>query len=117
MAFITIDLGTTNIKVTAFTDQFSEIGSESSKVIYQQEQDHWVEFDAEAYFDHLQDAIARLRPQVFEPVHQIILTGQAESLVVLDSDGKPLRQAISWLDMRSTRESERIKEAFPEDQA
>jgi sugar (pentulose or hexulose) kinase len=117
LAFITIDLGTTNIKVTAFTDQFSEIGSESSKVIYQQEQDHWVEFDAEAYFDHLQDAIARLRPQIFEPVHQIILTGQAESLVVLDSDGKPLRQAISWLDMRSTRESERIKEAFPEDQA
>lgn len=116
MAFITIDLGTTNIKVSAFTDAFQTIGAESEKVIYQQE-DERVEFDAADYFDRLAAAMGRLRPKITEPVHQIVLTGQAESLVVVGADGQPLRPAISWLDMRSSQEVAQIRAAFPEDEA
>jgi xylulokinase len=113
MAFITIDLGTTNIKVTAFSDELNEIGHESDKVIYQS-RGNQVEFDPELYFELLIKSMSRIVPLIKENVRQIILTGQAESLVVLDDNGKPLRAAISWLDTRSSRECEEIKGAFPE---
>ncbi|MDW7659236.1 MAG: FGGY family carbohydrate kinase [Bacillota bacterium] len=113
MAFITIDLGTTNIKVTAFSDALNEIGHESEKVTYQC-RGNQVEFDPDLYFEILVQSIYRIVPLVNEKVRQVILTGQAESLVVLDDKGKPLRAAISWLDTRSSRECEEIKKAFPE---
>ena len=47
MSFITVDLGTTNIKVTAFTDDLREAVSTSVKVVYAS-QGNWIEFDPEA---------------------------------------------------------------------
>ena len=116
MAFITIDLGTTNIKVALFSDALQELDSSSQKVHYHS-QGALIEFDAEQYFADIVSSIAQLVPQLKEPVHQLVLTGQAESLVVLDASGRPLRRAISWLDMRSTEECAEIRRAFPEEAA
>lgn len=116
MAFITIDLGTTNIKVTAFSDCFEPLCHESEKVLYQGTETQ-VEFDAALYFDHLLYAISRVAAPLHEPVRQIVLTGQAESLVVLDDKYQPMRPAISWLDTRSSAECEDLKKAFPEEKA
>ncbi|MDW7656330.1 MAG: FGGY family carbohydrate kinase, partial [Bacillota bacterium] len=113
MAFITIDLGTTNSKVTIFNDNMMELCHASKKVIYQGS-GPIVEFDADLYFTAIMSNISNLVAQLDEPVHQIVLTGQAESLVVLDAECRPLRPAISWMDMRSTGESEQIKEKFTE---
>ena len=116
MSFITVDLGTTNIKVTAFTDDLREAASTSVKVIYAS-QGKWIEFDPEAYFSGILNSIGRMVPQLREPVRQIVLTGQAESLVLLDNKARVLRAGISWLDTRSDQECDRIKQAFPEDAA
>ena len=116
MSFITVDLGTTNIKVTAFTDDLREAASTSVKVIYAS-QGKWIEFDPEAYFSGILNSIGRMVPQLREPVRQIVLTGQAESLVLLDNKARVLRAGISWLDTRSDQECDRIKLAFPEDAA
>lgn len=113
MGFVTVDLGTTNIKVAAFSDHLEQIAGESEKVIYQQHGNR-VEFDPENYFAMLVSAISRLAPSLTEETRQIILTGQAESLVVLDAAGRPLRAGISWMDTRSILESEELKQAFPE---
>jgi sugar (pentulose or hexulose) kinase len=47
------------------------------------------------------------------PLRQIVLAGQAESLIPLDGAGGPLGPGISWLDMRSTAECVELQERFP----
>ncbi|NLB40687.1 MAG: hypothetical protein GX815_00205 [Clostridiales bacterium] len=48
--------------------------------------------------------------------HHIVLTGQAESLVITDETYKPLANAISWLDTRSSKEVDIIAENFSQKQ-
>ncbi|MEA4890749.1 MAG: FGGY family carbohydrate kinase [Clostridiaceae bacterium] len=116
MGFLTIDLGTTNIKVIAFSDNFRQLAVESAKVLYKH-QDNRFEFSPEEYYDHLSAAIYRITLSFKEHFHQIILTGQAESLVVVDADGHSLRPGISWMDARSDYECEQIKQVFSEKSA
>jgi len=110
MKLIAVDLGTTNIKTAVYTEELHLCGSSSSPVVYDR-QGNWVEFDAERYADSL---LAMLSDQVAAGVLNadepctICLTGQAETLVVLGKDGKPLRPAISWMDERSDEECEYI---------
>ncbi len=118
MGFIAIDLGTTNIKVAAFDDQLTNLGIESENVIYEKN-DNFVEFNADTYFETVLASIQRCCQKYFKtspyPIRQIILTGQAESLVVIDRKGKPIRNAISWLDMRSKDECDELKSKFDAD--
>lgn len=115
MGFISIDLGTTNIKVAAFDDALHSLGLESVNVAYMRDGD-FVEFAADAYFDSVVEAVQHCCQKSFPaapyPIRQIILTGQAESLIVLDGHYKPIRSAISWLDMRSRKECEELKRTF-----
>lgn len=106
MLFIGVDLGTTNIKAAAYDEQFCLLGRESAPVTYVRS-GPVVEFDAEAYYDALLELLNRLldRPAVGRSqVAQLVFTGQAESLVVLDQAGKALMRAISWMDERSEAE-------------
>ena len=57
---------------------------------------------------------ARLRPAARAPLPRWRLTGQAESLVALGEDMRPVMNAISWMDERSTEECALLAEAFPE---
>jgi len=115
MGIIAIDLGTTNIKVASYTNALVSIALESHNVSYIKK-NGFVEFDAELYFSNIVDLIAscyRKSLHTFGTENvQIVLTGQAESLVVVDNNGKPLRNGISWLDMRSTQECEELSRVF-----
>lgn len=115
MNFIAIDLGSTNIKVGAFDQTLHCLGYESHPVEYLRS-GAIVEFDADAYVASIMDLIARL---VFKKIisssdtKQIIFTGQAESLVMLDDKDRCLMNAISWMDERSGSESEELALRFP----
>ncbi len=115
MGFISIDLGTTNIKVAIFDDQLQNLGLESENVSYLRNND-FIEFNAEAYYATVISTIQRCYQKNLIPssylIHQIVLTGQAESLVAIDENGNPVRNAISWLDMRSKEECEELKRTF-----
>lgn len=115
MGFISIDLGTTNIKVAAYGDQLEELSIESENVNYINK-GNFVEFDAPEYFNSVKRSIIRCCEKTFPskpfPIDQIILTGQAESLIPLDGEMKPLRNGISWLDMRSGEECKELKANF-----
>lgn len=115
MNLISIDLGTTNIKAAVYDHKLQLIDLFSIPVEYSREKD-FVEFDAEQYFTDIsliiQKAAARALEQNGAPVAQIVLTGQAESLILLDQDKKPVRPGISWLDMRSSGECEELSRVF-----
>jgi xylulokinase len=116
MGFVAVDLGTTNIKVAAYDDDLRKASWLESPVSYVREGNR-IEFDALGYAAAVRQMIAALmREGKIKPeeVRQVVFTGQAESLVVLDSDGMPLMNAISWMDERSADECAEISRLFGE---
>lgn len=119
MGFISIDLGTTNIKAILFTDDLEQVFEISETVKYIKT-GKYVEFSAEKYANNVLGLIKRCKDKLSDKsdhIRTIVLTGQAESLVVIDKNGKPLRNGISWLDMRSEKECEELQSVFDQEKS
>lgn len=118
MNIISIDLGTTNIKVSVYDQGLSPLCLLSETVQYNRNGD-FVEFDCEAYFASIAGMIRQAagtgKEANGQDVAQIVLTGQAESLIMLDAEGHPAYPAISWMDMRSRCECEQLAAVFSPD--
>ncbi len=118
MGLISIDLGTTNIKVAAFNDQLTMLQIVSENVEYLRNGD-MIEFDPDGYFATIEKAISVCCRKAFKEkpynAQQIVLTGQAESLITVDEQMQPIRNGISWLDTRSKVECEELKREFDAD--
>ena len=110
--YIGVDLGSTNIKAAIYDKEFNLIDRQSRPVNYIR--DHgFVEFDAYKYYEDLVGLLAdMMEANKVSSVAQIAFTGQAESLVVLGADGKPLMNAISWMDERSVEECKVLEQQF-----
>ena len=107
-----IDLGSTNIKAAIYDKNFNLIDRQSRPVNYIRE-NGFVEFDAYAYCRDLIGLLADMvKSNHVSHLSQISFTGQAESLVVLGRHGRPLMNAISWMDERSTEECEVLGAQF-----
>ena len=116
MAFLGIDLGTTNLKAALYDEHLRLLDSESFAVPYQRE-NGFVEFDVDTCFENLLDMLATLfRRQRVTRLQAMALTGQAETLILLDARDRPVGNAISWMDERSQAECTKLGERFaPED--
>jgi len=110
--YIGVDLGSTNIKAAIYSKDLKLVDRQSRPVSYIRD-NGFVEFDAELYFQDLVGLLAQMCKQngVTE-IAEVAFTGQAESLVVVDADGKPLMNAISWMDERSVEECAHLSEKF-----
>ena len=110
-----IDLGSTNIKIAIYDEDFKLIDRQSRSVKYIRE-NGFVEFNAKSYCHSFLELLGIMAGQNnITSIRQIAFTGQAESLVVLDKDGEPLMNAISWMDERSTEECKILAEQFPQE--
>ncbi len=110
--YIGVDLGSTNIKAAIYDGEFRLVDRQSRPVRYIRE-NGFVEFDAYTYFLDLISLLGDMvRTNGIECIREIAFTGQAESLVVVGKDGKPLMNAISWMDERSTAECEELGKQF-----
>ena len=118
MGCIAIDLGSTNIKVAVYSDELQIEAWQSNPVQYIRDGSR-VEFDIIDYGNTVIKMIANLMNNSSidtKNICQLVFTGQAESLVVLGKDFKPIMNAISWMDDRSTEECNQIMRLFsPED--
>lgn len=116
---ISIDLGTTLIKCIIYNSNLERLADCSIKYNLNLK-DKFVEFDADDYWNCLKVSLKKLINQSGINVKHIIaigLSGQAETFVILDKKGNPLRKAISWLDQRSDKEVEEIKKNFNENRS
>ena len=103
MAFIGIDLGTTNIKAALYDgDRLSCLAACTRSVVYNREGVR-VKFNADNTVDTVLEILRELG-NMGTRVDMITITGQAESLVLLGKEHRPLRPAISWMDERSAAE-------------
>ena len=115
MQFIGVDLGSTNIKAACYDEALHLLGRVSLPVSYLRN-GPVVEFNAEDYFNGLVTILRDLlsgEGVKKDELAQIVFTGQAESLVVLGENGKPLMNAMSWMDERSVDECEQLAGMFP----
>jgi len=109
--YIGVDLGSTNLKVALYNAELSCVAQKSAPVEYVR-QGEFIEFDAEKYYESLITLLRDLTKENPGKVAQIAFTGQAESLVCLNKNGKPLLNAISWMDERSNAECEELEKLF-----
>ncbi len=110
--YIGIDLGSTNMKAAIYDKDFTLIDRQNRPVSYIRE-NGFVEFDAESYCAELVDLLQTMvQANGIGEIREMAFTGQAESLVVVGKDGKPLMNAISWMDERSTEECAELSAKF-----
>ncbi len=110
--YIGIDLGSTNMKAAIYDQDFALIDRQSRPVAYIRE-NGFVEFNAETYVETLLELLRdMMQKNKLGQIRELAFTGQAESLVVVGKDGKPLMNAISWMDERSTQECEELAQKF-----
>jgi len=111
---LSIDLGTTLIKIVLYNNSLVKIGH----VSYEFElikNSGYIEFCAKKYWQSCVENIKKLFQNFgvdSKKVEIITLTGQAETLILLDKDNQIMMNAISWLDNRSLSEVEILKQNF-----
>ena len=110
--YIGVDLGSTNIKAAIYDKNFNLVDRQSRPVNYIRD-NGFVEFDAYVYCRDLIGLLAEMvEKNHVGKIKEIAFTGQAESLVVLGHHGRPLMNAISWMDERSVEECKVLGEKF-----
>lgn len=115
MLFLAVDLGSTNTKAALYDARLRCIAMQSTPVDYIRK-DGFVEFDVKEYLSRLFALIRSVSASAASGERVCItLTGQAESLLLLDDNGLPLMNAISWMDERSIAECSEIDAVFSGD--
>jgi sugar (pentulose or hexulose) kinase len=111
---LTLDLGTTNIKAGLYNSCLEEVSLVFSRVEYIKSK-YFVEFDADNYWQVCKKSLLQVIKKSKINTKNIIaisLTGQAETLIIIDKNNDVLGNAISWMDTRSENECEVLKKVF-----
>ena len=104
-----IDIGTTSLKGCVFDENGVEVACSQKAYTLITEGEH-VEFPAEEYFRLFSEAYDELSAKY--KFDSFAIDTQGETIIFLDKDGKPLMNAIVWLDNRADKEAKEIESHF-----
>ena len=111
---IGIDGGTESIRIGLFDLQGNLLLSRSSAYDTQHPQSGWAEQYPEAWWDALKEAMAELLGNAKvdpDEIKGICADTTCCTVVFLDQDMKPLRNALLWMDVRAAKEARFIAES------
>ncbi|WEK62935.1 MAG: FGGY family carbohydrate kinase [Candidatus Microbacterium colombiense] len=114
MLVYAVDLGTTNLKVVLFDESAMQLATATAPMRYRRE-GAIVEFDADEVFASVIELIRACAADAGaapDAAAHIVVTGQAESLVLADAAGIPVAWGISWMDERSAVEAAALTARF-----
>ena len=103
------DIGTTSLKAAVFDETGKMIKSATKDYTLIVSGDT-VEFPAEDYFELFLSAYNEITEGI--KISALSVDTQCETMILADENGKPLRNAIVWLDNRAAAEAEEIKAFF-----
>ncbi|MDD3155197.1 MAG: FGGY family carbohydrate kinase [Victivallaceae bacterium] len=118
MAYLGLDLGTTGVKAALFAENGGLLAVGLSEYRLSFPRPEIVELEPEQYWLSAKEAICEAAKKAkIDPnsIRSVGITGQAETLVLLDAEGRPVRKAIVWLDNRADEESKILLEKFGAD--
>ena len=104
-----MDYGTTSVKAILFDEQGKERIS-ITKDYTVNAAGNTVELPAEKYLSLMFEILSEVRAA--HTVDCLAIDTQCETLILTDEDGRPVRDAIVWLDNRATEEAAIIEEHF-----
>jgi xylulokinase len=113
--FISLDIGTTSVKVALVGSDGSVPAIATREYGLETPSENIVELDARVYWDSGVEGIREvLRKSAVDvrAVRSVGVCSQGETLICLGADGEPLRKAIVWMDNRSGAEATELKERF-----
>jgi sugar (pentulose or hexulose) kinase len=97
-----IDSSTTACKAIAWDQEGRAVAEGRATYPLLQPRPNWYEQDAEEWWNGLRAALRTLLSQIdASQIDALCITHQRESFVPVDEQGRPLRNAILWLDERS----------------
>lgn len=111
--YIGVDLGTTKIKVGIFDTSGCQRSLVSHEFYFANHPLGYLEFDADAYIKIVFESIKKsLTSSTVDTskIRGMSIASQAQTFVLVGSDDKPIRPAISWLDIRAKKEAIQISE-------
>jgi len=109
-----LDIGTSSVKGALFDATGTEISVALKEYDLEKSSAGIVELDPEIYWQSVKSIIRRiLKDTKIEPLQiaSVGVTSQGETLICVDSDGRLLRKAIVWMDIRAKEEA-RVLSAF-----
>ena len=112
---ISIDIGTTSVKVAVINETGKCLGSDSQEYELITPHPGWIEADPDIYWQRLPGTIGRTLTQAQvhpKEVSAISLSSQGQTFIPLDRNGRVLDRAMVWLDTRAKEQAERIEAEF-----
>ncbi len=110
-----IDAGTTSFKGMLMDEQGNIVCNVSESYALLSPAISIIEFQTENYWDIFKKVIAKiLKQSKVDPgyISALTIDSQGETLICLDEHGNPTRNAIVWMDNRSVKEAEKIRDTF-----
>jgi xylulokinase len=108
-----IDLGTTALKAVVFDETGREMAQASVEYALLTPAPDVVEVPPEIYWQSLKTVIDGMGGSCdLQKVRAISFSAQGETLLFLDADGKPLMNAIVWMDNRAKKEARALAARF-----
>jgi xylulokinase len=112
-----IDFGTQSTKVAVFDFNGKAIISAKEDISLNRVKPGWAEQNAEQWWNSLCSILKPLCSSIgSHRIAGLALAYQRETFVPVDSDFKPLRSAITWMDQRATLEAEQVRETISDNQ-
>ncbi len=104
-----VDFGTTSLKACLFDECGNKLATKSVKYDLITKGD-FIEFPVEDFFANFLKVFDEITAEF--SVDALSVDTQGETLIVLDNDGKPLMNAIIWLDNRADVQAEQMQKTF-----
>lgn len=112
---LSVDLGTTAIKVAVVDAQGKMLATSTQEYTLLTPTTLAVELPVETYWQAFKQGIAEVLQASridSNKVRALGISAQGETLIFVDKGGKPLRNAIVWMDNRAQDEAEELSGAF-----
>lgn len=113
--YLGLDMGTTGVKAAVFTPDGVMAGAGLAEYTLETPAPDIVELETEQYWISAKKAVVEAVEKAgirAEDIQSVAVTGQAETLIFTDADGKPVRKAIVWLDNRAHDEAAELEKKF-----
>ena len=110
-----LDIGTTALKAALFDTKGTLLAVTTQEYQLLTPAVNYVEESPQVYWDAFHVAVSSLKelhPLSASDEIALAISAQGETLFFIDKDGKPLRNAIVWLDNRAEEEALSLKERF-----
>jgi len=116
---LSLDAGTTASKISLFDSQGNLASISTHEYTLLTPTALAVELPTEKFWEAFRlGTLDVLRESKVDPkdIKAFSLSTQGETLILIDKDGKPLRNAISWMDNRAQKEAEILSQQFPNEE-